>query len=67
MAEVIRDAFGPAAVAERAEPRYDLADWLGRIGYLVFSDYNFYGPDREHFQAVMDLLRERRDAGQFKG
>jgi hypothetical protein len=110
MAEVIRDAFGPGAVAERAEPRFDLADWLGRIGYLeasrgcnfrcsfctltaeggryhthdiesvrsqiealgkrdylVFLDNNFYGPNRDHLRAVMDLLRERYDAGQFKG
>ncbi len=33
VAEVIADAFGPDYVAERFNPRYDLAYWIGRLGY----------------------------------
>ena len=32
--EVIREAFGSAYVAREMLPRYDLAYWLGRIGYI---------------------------------
>lgn len=32
--EVICDALGPAYAAAEMEPRYDLAYWLGRIGYV---------------------------------
>lgn len=37
LCEVIREAFGPGYVAERIIPRYDLAYWLGRIGYIETS------------------------------
>jgi hopanoid C-2 methylase len=32
--EVVADAFGEAYVAKEMIPRYDLAYWLGRIGYV---------------------------------
>lgn len=31
--EVVRDAFGPEFVAEEMRPRYDLAPWIGWVGY----------------------------------
>jgi hypothetical protein len=34
LGEVVRDAFGAAYVAKEMVPRYDLAYWLGRIGYI---------------------------------
>jgi hopanoid C-2 methylase len=107
--EVIREAFGPEYVADEMIPRYDLAYWLGRIGYvettrycnfrcsfcsltgegrsyqtydidhirrqilasgkrkkMFFLDNNFYGSDREHFRARIDLINEMRQAGQFQ-
>lgn len=107
--EVIADAFGPAYVAEDMLPRYDLAYWLGRVGYvettrycnfrcsfcsltgegrsyqtyeieyirrqiqasgkrkhMFFLDNNFYGSDREHFRARINLINEVRQAGYFK-
>ena len=108
LAHVIRDAFGSEYVAEDMMPRYDLAYWLGRIGYvettrycnfrcsfcsltaegqgyqtykldyirrqilasgkrrrMFFLDNNFYGSDRSHFHARLDLIKEMRAAGQF--
>lgn len=35
--EVITDAFGKAYVAQEMFPRYDLAYWAGRIGYVESS------------------------------
>lgn len=107
--EVITEVFGRAYVADRMIPRYDLAYWLGRIGYvettrycnfrcsfcsltaegrpyqsyeldyirgqilasgkrnrMFFLDNNFYGSDRNHFEARVNLIREMRDAGQFR-
>ncbi len=37
LAVVARAVFGPASVAEPAWPRYDLAPWIGRIGYAESS------------------------------
>jgi hypothetical protein len=37
--EVIAEAFGPAYVAQQMIPRYDLAYWLGRIGYVETTRY----------------------------
>jgi hypothetical protein len=108
LAEVIRDAFGCEYVADDMLPRYDLAYWLGRIGYvettrycnfrcafcsltaeghgyqtykldyirrqilasgkrrrMFFLDNNFYGSDRSHFHARLELIKEMRAAGQF--
>ena len=108
MADVIADAFGREYVAGDMLPRYDLAYWLGRIGYvettrycnfrcgfcsltgegrayktyqldyirrqimasgkrrrMFFLDNNFYGSDRSHFQARLELINEMRAAGYF--
>lgn len=108
LCEVIGEAFGPEYVATRMLPRYDLAYWLGKIGYvestrncnfrcsfcaltaegrsyqtydidhirqqilasgkrrrMLFVDNNFYGSDRDHFQARINLIKEMRQAGQF--
>jgi hypothetical protein len=35
--DVVRDAFGVAYVAAEPTPRYDLANWIGRIGYAEAS------------------------------
>jgi len=106
---IITDVFGRAYVADRMIPRYDLAYWLGRIGYVettrycnfrcsfcsltaegrpyqtydldyirgqilasgkrksfFFLDNNFYGSDRNHFHARINLINEMRAAGQFR-
>ena len=43
--EVITDAFGKAYVAQEMFPRYDLAYWTGRIGYVESSrNCNFRCP-----------------------
>ena len=106
---IITDVFGRAYVADRMIPRYDLAYWLGRIGYvettrncnfrcsfcsltgegrpyqtydldyirgqilasgkrksIFFLDNNFYGSDRNHFHARINLINEMRAAGQFQ-
>lgn len=106
--QVIIDALGHEYVAQTMLPRYDLAYWLGRIGYvettrycnfrcsfcsltaeghayktyeldyirqqilasgkrrrMFFLDNNFYGSDRGHFRARLDLINEMRAAGQF--
>ena len=95
-------------MADTMLPRYDLAYWLGRIGYvettrycnfrcsfcsltaeghgyqtyeidyirqqilasgkrrrMFFLDNNFYGSDRNHFKARLNLISEMRAAGQF--
>lgn len=108
LCEVITEALGPEYVAEDMIPRYDLAYWLGRIGYvettrycnfkcsfcaltaegrsyqtydldyirrqiiasgkrrrMFFLDNNFYGSDRNHFKAKLNLINELRAAGQF--
>jgi hopanoid C-2 methylase len=39
LCEVITEAFGPEYVAETMIPRYDLAYWLGRIGYVETTRY----------------------------
>ncbi len=109
MRDVITEAFGNPYTAEQMIPRYDLAYWLGRIGYvettrycnfrcafcsltgegrpyqtydleyirqqilasgkrrrMFFLDNNFYGSDREHFRARINLINEMRHAGQFR-
>ncbi len=108
LCQVITDALGPEYVAHTMLPRYDLAYWLGRIGYvettrycnfrcsfcsltaegrpyktyeldyirqqilasgkrrrMFFLDNNFYGSDRNHFRARLELINEMRAAGQF--
>ena len=108
LCEVIREALGPEYVADTMIPRYDLAYWLGRIGYvettrycnfrcsfcsltaeghgyqtyeldhirkqilasgkrrrMFFLDNNFYGSDRNHFKARLNLINEMRAMGQF--
>ena len=41
--EVIAETFGPEYVAAQMVPRYDLAYWLGRIGYVETTRYcNFH-------------------------
>jgi radical SAM superfamily enzyme YgiQ (UPF0313 family) len=35
--DVVREAWGPACVAEEMLPRYDLADWIGTVGYAESS------------------------------
>ena len=110
LGEVITDAFGRAFVAEEMRPRYDLAYWIGRLGYVETSRYcnfrcsfcsltgegrryqsyspdhirdqilamgkkdlvllidnNFYGNDRSHFLARVDLMKEMWQAGHFGG
>jgi len=37
--EVVADAFGPEYAAEEMTPRFDLADWIGRLGYAESSRY----------------------------
>ncbi len=37
--EVAADAFGAAYAAEEMTPRFDLADWIGRLGYAESSRY----------------------------
>ena len=37
MKDVIREAWGEAYLSEEMRPRYDLADWVGRIGYAESS------------------------------
>lgn len=109
LCDVIKETFGAAYVAEEMLPRYDLAYWLGRIGYvettrycnfrcsfcsltaeghgyktydleyirrqilasgkrnrMLFLDNNFYGSDRAHFHARLDLISEMRRQGQFQ-
>lgn len=39
LSDVIAEAFGPAYVARQMLPRYDLAYWLGRIGYVETTRY----------------------------
>lgn len=108
LCDVIKDSLGSEYVAETMLPRYDLAYWLGRIGYvettrycnfrcsfcsltaeghayqtyeidhirqqilasgkrrrMFFLDNNFYGSDRSHFKARLNLIKEMRAAGQF--
>lgn len=109
LCDVIKETFGAAYVADEMLPRYDLAYWLGRIGYvettrycnfrcsfcsltaeghsyktydleyirrqilasgkrnrMFFLDNNFYGSDRDHFHARLDLINEMRAQGQFQ-
>lgn len=43
LCEVITEAFGPEYVSTQMLPRYDLAYWLGRIGYVETTRYcNFH-------------------------
>jgi hypothetical protein len=40
---------------------------IGKRKLLFFIDNNFYGNDRDFFLERVDLLREMRSAGQFRG
>jgi hypothetical protein len=35
--EVVEDAFGPGHASEQMQPRFDLAPWLGRLGFVETS------------------------------
>ncbi len=37
--DVVTDAFGPEYAAAEMTPRFDLADWIGRLGYAESSRY----------------------------
>jgi len=37
--EVVRDLFGPGMASEALAPRFDLAHWIGRIGYAESTRY----------------------------
>ncbi len=56
----------------RAYQTYDLENIrqqilaAGKRRKLLFVDNNFYGNDREHFRRRIDLIKELRDAGQFR-
>ncbi|MGI8835339.1 MAG: B12-binding domain-containing radical SAM protein [Pyrinomonadaceae bacterium] len=39
LCDVIREALGPEYVADTMIPRYDLAYWLGRVGYIETTRY----------------------------
>ena len=39
LTEVVAETFGPAYVSKQMLPRYDLAYWLGRIGYVETTRY----------------------------
>lgn len=110
LGDVVDDAFGPGHAADEMAPRFDLAPWLGGVGYLeasrhcnfrcafcvmtaedrpyriagldelrrditalgrrehlLFIDNNFFGNDRRRFHERLDLLRELRREGWFKG
>ncbi len=36
---IVRDSLGPTATSEVFEPRFELADWIGRVGYVETSRY----------------------------
>ncbi len=65
MREVIADAFGKVYVSEEMVPRYDLAHWLGGIGFIESSKYcNFRcsfctltGEGRTYQQVNLEDLR----------
>ena len=65
--DVIRDSFGKAFVAEKMLPRYDLAYWIGRIGYVETSRYcNFRcsfcaltGEGRRYQNYSLDYIRDQ--------
>jgi hypothetical protein len=67
LGEVITEAFGPAYVAEQMLPRYDLAYWLGRIGYVETTRYcNFRcsfcsltGEGRPYQTYDLDYIRQQ--------
>lgn len=68
--EVIEEAFGPGHVAESFAPRYDLAYWMKRIGYVESSrNCNFRcsfcsltGVGRPYRVNPMDYLDRQLDA-----
>src|SRR5262249_60515349 len=67
LAEIAADAFGRAFVAEEMIPRYDLAYWIGRIGYVETSRYcNFRcafcaltGEGRRYASYPLDAIRRQ--------
>lgn len=108
--DVVDECWGRAYTTEQMTPRYDLAPWIGFLGYvegsrncnfrcsfctltgegrgyqsytadeirtqilalgkrklLTFVDNNFYGSDRQGFLARLDVAREMREAGYFRG
>ncbi|HXT69921.1 MAG TPA: radical SAM protein [Vicinamibacterales bacterium] len=67
---VVRDVWGAAAVADRMTPRYDLADWIGSVGYAESSrNCNFRcsfcsltGEGGRYQKQSMAALRQQLDA-----
>jgi hypothetical protein len=65
--EVITESWGAAYVAEQMIPRYDLAYWLGRIGYVETTRYcNFHcgfcgltGEGRPYQTYDLDYIRRQ--------
>ena len=66
-----RCAFCALTAEGRAYKPYDLQyirrqlDAAGRHRKLFFLDNNFYGSDRSHFKARLELLKDMRAAGHF--
>ncbi len=69
--DVARDALGSAYVAEEMLPRYDLAYWLGKLGYVESTRYcNFRcsfcsltGEERAYQTYDLDYIRRQIVAG----
>ncbi|MGH7770795.1 MAG: cobalamin-dependent protein, partial [Candidatus Binatia bacterium] len=65
--QVIAEAFGKNYVADEMIPRYDLSDWIGRIGYAESSRYcNFRcsfcsltGEGRGYQKYSLDFIRKQ--------
>ncbi|MEP1472303.1 MAG: radical SAM protein [Halieaceae bacterium] len=72
--EVIREALGPAFVAETFNPRYDLAYWINRLGYaessrncnfqcgfcsLTSAGLKYQVPELDYLDAQMENLGKR--------
>ncbi|MEP6635552.1 MAG: radical SAM protein [Acidobacteriota bacterium] len=67
LGDVIREAFGPEYLDAKMLPRYDLAYWLGRIGYVETTRYcNFHcafcsltGEGRSYKTYDLDYIRRQ--------
>ena len=72
--DVIRDALGPAYVAEAFIPRYDLAYWINRLGYaessrncnfqcgfcsLTSAGLRYEVPELDYLEAQMEHIGKR--------
>ncbi|HEU4420676.1 MAG TPA: radical SAM protein [Planctomycetota bacterium] len=67
-----RCSFCSMTAEDRPYQRYDLdvlrrqIEACGRRRYLLFIDNNFYGNNREHFLARLELIGEMRKRGWFR-